>query len=112
MDPFRSKAVSTFYVSATGTTAATATVAATSNRAPSVEYLAASGDAAALVTVTWTAGGTSTTWKKRFSAAFTLTEVFPPGMITADKNTAITAVVSAGTSNCEVQIGGTTRAAL
>lgn len=113
MDPFRSKAVNSWFASATGTTAATATAAATTATSGArrvVTHISGSSDAAFLVTLAWTdEAGTSQSWKKRFSAAGTFSEVFPPGEIAAQYNSAVTLTISAGTSNCEANMGGYTR---
>ncbi len=95
MDPFRSKAKSKFYASAADTDGGgvTATEAATAATGKVVTHLSASGDAAALVTLSWTSGAAGKTWKMRFAAAFTLALTFPPGEIEADVNTAITLAV-------------------
>lgn len=110
MDPFRSKAKGVFYASAADTDGGgvTATEAATAGVGKAVTHLSASGDLAALVTLSWTYLGTARTLKLRFSAAFTLALSFAPGEIQADANTAITLVVSAGTANTEAQFGGYT----
>lgn len=108
-DPFRSKAKQTFYASGVGTTTGvTVTEAATAGVSKVITHFSASGDAAALVTLSWTYNGTAKTWKLRFTAAFQLVLVFPPGEFQADQNTAITLVISASTANCEAQFGGYT----
>lgn len=70
-----------------------------------------SGDAAALVTVESPAG--TILYKKRFAAAFNMTETFPPGTIKALSATGtdvpgqdILVKISASTSNCEANIQG------
>lgn len=62
-----------------------------------------SGDAACIVTIESPAS--TILWRKRFAAAFTLSETFPPGAIqSALKNQAMLVKVSASTSNSEANI--------
>lgn len=63
-----------------------------------------SGDAAALVTIESPAS--TVLWRKRFSAAFTASEAFPPGVIIGPQGAAILVKISASTSNCEANIQG------
>ena len=65
-----------------------------------------SGDAAALVTIESPAS--TVLWRKRFSAAFTASEAFPPGQINGAQGAAILVKISASTSNCEANIQGFT----
>lgn len=61
-----------------------------------------SGDAAALVTIESPAS--TVLWRKRFSAAFTMSEAFPLGVINGPQGAAMLVVVSAGTTNSEANI--------
>lgn len=107
-DQFRDKASSVWNQGTVGTTAgATLTINAIAGDSLVLEGIQGSSDVAGLVTVTYTKSGTSTTWKKRFSAAYTFSEAFPPGCIIGDLNTAITVAISASTANCEVNAQGT-----
>lgn len=70
-----------------------------------------SGDAAALVTVESPAG--TVIYKKRYAAAFNMSETFPPGTIKALSATGtdvpgqdILVKISASTANCEANIQG------
>lgn len=63
-----------------------------------------SGDAAALVSIQSPAG--TTVWRKRFAAAFTMSEAFAPGQLRAAAAAAILVVISASTANCEANIQG------
>ena len=65
-----------------------------------------SGDAAAVVTVESPAS--TILFQKRFSAAFTMSESFPPGTIMGSDNGAMLVKISASTSACEANIQGVT----
>lgn len=81
-----------------------ATKAGATGRKHVVLHAAASGDAAALVTIESPAG--TVKWRKRFSAAFTMSENFAPGMIECADGDDVLCKVSASTSNSESNIGG------
>jgi hypothetical protein len=61
-----------------------------------------SGDAAALVTIQSPSG--TTIWRKRYAAAFSMSETFMPGQIKGATSEAMLVVVSAGTANSEANI--------
>ena len=61
-----------------------------------------SGDGAALVTVESPSG--TVVWRKRYSAAFTMSETFAPGTIVGAVSEAMLVKVSAATSNSEANI--------
>lgn len=63
-----------------------------------------SGDAAALVTIESPAS--TVLWRKRFAAAFTGSEAFPPGAIVAAAGQSILVKISAGTTNTEANAQG------
>lgn len=63
-----------------------------------------SGDAAALVTIESPAS--TVLWRKRFAAAFTMSETFHIGAIGGGDNAAVQVVISAGTANTEANIQG------
>ncbi len=65
-----------------------------------------SGDAAALVTVESPAG--TIKYRKRFAAAFNLTEKFPVASVRGTAASAMVVKISASTSNCEANIQGFT----
>lgn len=69
-----------------------------------VTMISGSGDAAALVTVESPAN--TILWRKRFAAAFTFSEVFPPGALKGAASEAVVLKISASTSNCEANISG------
>jgi hypothetical protein len=113
MDVFRGRARDAWFIGATGTTAVTATATASTGspaelvEAASLEHISGSSDAAATVTISWTdSGGTARTWTKKFAAAFSFSETFPPGMIVASGGGSITCVISAGSASCQLNIGG------
>lgn len=66
---------------------------------------AASGDAAAVVTVESPAG--TVIWRKRFAAAFQSVEIFNPPLQGADSQL-IQVKISASTANCEANLSGFT----
>lgn len=61
-----------------------------------------SGDAAALVTIESPAN--TVLYRKRFAAAFNMSESFPPGFIRGAAAGAMLVKISASTSNCEANI--------
>ncbi len=63
-----------------------------------------SGDAAALVTIESPSG--TPLFSKRYAAAFTMSEAFPPGTIVGSLSGAMLVKVSASTSNSEANIQG------
>lgn len=65
-----------------------------------------SSDAAALVTIQTPSG--TTVWRKRFAAAFNMSENFQPGVITAATGDTVLVNVSASASNVEANINGYT----
>lgn len=65
-----------------------------------------SGDAACIVTIESPAS--TVLWRKRFAAAFTVSETFAPGTISGADNAALLVKISASTSNCEANIQGYT----
>jgi hypothetical protein len=65
-----------------------------------------SGDAAALVTIESPAA--TILYRKRFAAAFTLSETFPPGVMQGPESEALLVKISASTANCEANFQGYT----
>lgn len=63
-----------------------------------------SGDAAALVTIESPAS--TVLWRKRFAAAFNVSESFQIGTICGAQGAAILVKISASTANCEANIQG------
>lgn len=63
-----------------------------------------SGDAAAVVTIESPSG--TKLFQKRFAAAFTMSETFPPGVIVGPADADILVKVSASTSNSEANLQG------
>lgn len=82
----------------------TATKAAVDGAAHSVHGIQASGDAAAIVTVESPAS--TILYRKRFAAAFTMSEQFEPGTLVGAENAAVLVKVSAGTANSEANMQG------
>jgi hypothetical protein len=82
------------------------TQAAVTGRQHTVHGIQASGDAAALVTIESPA--LTILWKKRFAAAFVMSERFESGDILGASGAAMIVKVSASTSNSEANIQGTT----
>lgn len=82
----------------------TVTKAATAGQRHVVTHISGSGDAAALVTIESPAS--TVIWRKRFSAAFTFGEVFPPGEYLCADNVAVLVKISASTANCEANLAG------
>ena len=65
-----------------------------------------SSDLAAVVTIESPAG--VVLWRKRYAAAFTMSEVFPPGTINGAYASDILVKVSASTAACEANMQGFT----
>jgi len=63
-----------------------------------------SGDAAAVVTIESPAA--TKLWQKRYTAAFTMSEVFPPGTIVGPVSQDLLLKISASTAACEANIQG------
>lgn len=72
----------------------------------SVVGIQCSGDAAAVVTIESPAA--TILWRKRFAAAFTMSETFPLGSMAAAAGQAVLVKISASTANCEANIQGAT----
>lgn len=87
------------------TTGVTVTQSApTAGRKHVVTTISGSGDAAATVTIESPA--TTIVWRKKFGAAFTFSEVFPPHAIEGVKDQAVLVKISASTASCEANISG------
>jgi hypothetical protein len=71
---------------------------------PYITGIQCSGDAAALVSVESPAG--TTVWRKRFSAAFTMSEAFAPGQLLGAPGAAMLLKISTSTANCEANMQG------
>lgn len=96
-----------FTASGVGTNAGvTVTVTTTSGADTVVTGIQCSGDAAALVTIESPAS--TVLWRKRFAAAFTMSESFPPGAVKAAAGQSVLVKISASTSNCEANMQGYT----
>lgn len=82
----------------------TATISAPSDTARHyvVTGIQVSSDVTALVTIESPAS--TVLWSKRFSAAFTASEAFPPGVINGAAGQAVLVKISAGTTNSEANI--------
>lgn len=94
-----------FQASGVGTNSGvTVSVASLANATRVVTAISGSGDAAALVTIESPAA--TVIWRKRFTAAFTFSESFPPGAVSASPASAVQVKISASTSNCEANISG------
>jgi hypothetical protein len=65
-----------------------------------------SGDATAVVTVEIPAS--TVLYRKRFTAAFNVSETFAPGTIQGPDNAAMLVKISASSSNCEANLDGYT----
>ena len=70
----------------------------------SVTGFQCSGDAAAVVTVESPAA--TVLWRKRFAAAFTMSEAFPLGTIKGAVAADVLVKISASTANCEANLQG------
>lgn len=82
----------------------TVTKAAAQGKRYSVTGVQCSGDAAAVVTVESPAG--TVVFRKRFAAAFVMSETFAPGTKLGLHNTDVLVKISASTTNCEANIDG------
>jgi len=82
----------------------TVTQAASTGYKHTVSGIQCSGDAAALVTIE--SPSSTVLWRKRFAAAFTMSETFGPGHIVGAADQAILVKISASTSNSEANIQG------
>lgn len=90
---------------AVGTNAGvTATITAPAGAKPAVTHISCSGDGAALVTLEIPTG--TVVWKKRFAAAFTVTENFAFAEWEGSVAGTASVKVSASTTNSEANIGG------
>lgn len=90
-----------------GTTAGvTVTEAAPTSGRHSVTGIQCSGDAAAVVTIESPAS--TILYRKRFAAAFNMSEQFPIGAMVGASAGAILVKISASTANCEANIQGVT----
>lgn len=107
MSQYINRAKGAFQASAVGTNAGVTTTQA----APSllgdrytVTGIQCSGDAAAIVTIESPAS--TILYRKRFAAAFNMSERFEPGTLNAAPGAAVLVKVSASTSNSEACIQG------
>jgi hypothetical protein len=82
----------------------TVTHPSVTSQAHTVTSCQCSGDAAALVTIESPAA--TILWRKRYSAAFVMSEIFPPGTVVGALSQAILIKVSAGTTNSEANFQG------
>lgn len=97
--------LSDFAATNTGTNAGvSATQAAATNEQLICTTIAASGDAAALVTIESPSG--TVLWRKRFAAAFNMSEHFTHPCVKGAVGQALICKVSASTTNSEANIGG------
>lgn len=80
------------------------TRAATTGRTQTCSGIQCSGDAACIVTIE--SPSATVLWRKRFAAAFTMSEAFPIGEIVGAADAAMLVKVSASTSNSEANIQG------
>lgn len=106
-DHFWGKVRSRFSATGVGTNAGvTVTQAAPTDTARHYTCLGiqCSGDAAALVTVESPAS--TVLYRKRFAAAFNMSESFAVGTVVGAQGAAMLVKISASTSNCEAQIQG------
>lgn len=105
-DYYYSKDAGRFAASGVGTTAGTTqTIAAVTSPANAKLHctgIQCSGDAAALVTIESPSG--TVLWRKRFAAAFSVSEAFPLGSVVGASGQAILVKISASTANCEANI--------
>lgn len=90
------------------TAVGTTTGVSTTVSAPAAGYalvcsgIQCSGDAAAVVTIESPAN--TVLWRKRFAAAFAMSETFSPGSILGATAGAMLVKISASTANCEANI--------
>jgi hypothetical protein len=107
-DTYFDKIRTRFNASGVGTNAGvTVTQAApTSPRRHTCAGIQCSGDGAALITIESPSG--TAIWRKRFAAAFSMSETFPLGTVVGADGAALLVKISASTSNCEANIQGAT----
>jgi hypothetical protein len=97
--------VATWSGTGVGTNAGvTVTKAAVTGQRHSCAGIQCSGDAAALVTIESPSG--TPLFSKRYAAAFTMSEAFPPGALLGSLSGAMLVKISASTSNSEANIQG------
>lgn len=102
-DYFYSKDAGRTIASAVGTiSGVTATIPAVTGQRLHCTGIQASGDAAALVTIESPAA--TVLWRKRFAAAFSVSEAFPLGAVVGAVGQALLVKVSASTANSEANI--------
>lgn len=82
----------------------TVTSTGVASRVKGVTGIQVSGDAAALVTIESPAS--TILWRKRFAAAFAVSEAFMLGQIEGPTGQDILVKISASTSNCEANLQG------
>lgn len=82
----------------------TVTHAAVTLQAHTVTSVQCSADAAAVVTIESPAN--TKLWQKRYSGAFVMSEIFPPGTIVGAVSQDVLIKVSAGTANSEANMQG------
>ena len=106
MDRKSGSSISSQQALAVGTNAGvTATIASTgANKRLQCDRIDASGDAAALVTIESPAS--TVLWRKRYAAAFVLSEPFAADQVVGAVGQALLVKVSASTSNSEAGIYG------
>ena len=102
-DYFYNKDAGRFSATAVGTNAGvTATVTHVTGQKLHATGIQCSGDAAALVTVESPSG--TVLWRKRFAAAFSVSEAWGLGSIVGASGSDLLVKISASTSNCEANI--------
>lgn len=74
------------------------------NEKYSVTGIQVSGDATALVTIESPAG--TVIWRKRYAAAFAVSEAFAPGTVNGAAAALVQVKISAGTTNTEANMQG------
>lgn len=107
MSQFINRAKSRYQGTGAGTTAGvtvTQAAPAQTNDFYGVTGIQCSGDAAAVVTIESPAA--TILYRKRFAAAFTMSETFVPGSLNGAAGQAILVKVSASTANSEANIQG------
>jgi hypothetical protein len=82
----------------------TVTHAAVPSQAHTVTSLQCSGDVAALITIESPAA--TVIWRKRYSSAFVMSEIFPPGTVVGAVSQAVLVTISASTTNAEANAQG------
>lgn len=107
MSQYINRAKGTFSATGVGTNAGV-TVTQSAPSATGDRYfvtgIQCSGDAACIVTIESPAS--TVLWRKRFAAAFNVSERFEPGVMPAAPGQAVLVKVSASTSNSEANIQG------